>query len=123
MRTMHRTQFDPQLLFESVAPLLCRNHGRQIVVRADGSVITVLAWGGESPVLRVWKEQTQIGEHLLSGPSSAPCLLADGNGATLWLSVNDKVCVSSRLTEAPVPIGGCEGSLEDVASDEIGRAS
>src|ERR1051325_8515227 len=73
MKPMHRTQFDRELLAENVAPSACRNHGRQLLVLEDGSVLTALAWGGSSPSLRLWKNRDLIAEHFLPSQPSAPC--------------------------------------------------
>jgi hypothetical protein len=110
----HRTQFDPQWLRESVAaaPPMLRNHGRQMHVEPSGSVLTALAWGGERPVLRVWRDRTLLAEHTLPGqPSSAPCWVGDA----LWLSVGGAVWRAEDLCRAPGRIEGFDGEIEDGA--------
>ncbi len=122
MSANHRTQFDHELLVESKAPMVCRNHGRQILVLGDGSVFTALAWAGDAPVLRVWKGREPVAEHFLNGRPSPPCLVSDGKGGvTLWISVDDKVCSSPSLTKAPMPISGCDGVFQDVGVGTDGR--
>ena len=93
-----------------------------MVATENGSVVTALAWGGDSPALRGWVGHELIAEHPLSGLPSTPCLLANGkDSVTLWLTVDGKVHSSSALTEAPVPMKQGEGILEDVAADSVGR--
>src|SRR5437016_7244501 len=120
----HRTQFDAQLLLESVsyATSVLRNHGRQQVVLPDGSVVTALAWGGEKPVLRIWRDCQLLVEHPLLGLPSAPCLLMDRSGqASLWISADDVVLLVKELGKAPAPVKGLTGAVEDAALDSKGR--
>ncbi|MBI4023787.1 MAG: hypothetical protein HY360_02335 [Verrucomicrobia bacterium] len=122
MNTTHRTQFDGELLAESKAAVVCRNHGRQVLALEDGSVFTALVWAGDAPVLRVWKGRELAAEHFLNGQPSAPCLVSDGKGGvTLWISVDDKVCSLSPLTKAPMPVEGRPGVIQDVAVGSNGR--
>lgn len=118
-----RSQFDPQLLRESIAEHLpvCRNHGRQVVSLADGTVATALSWGGAKPVLKTWLGHKLLAEHPLDGSPSAPCLLAGtGNGVELWLSVGEQVCHAKTLSSRPEPVAGVTGELLDAVIDPHG---
>src|SRR5206468_1157111 len=90
----HRTQFDRQLLLQSIAsvPPVRANHGRHVAVLADGSVFSALAWGGAEPVLRAWHNHELLATHHLASEPSAACALVDGSGELVVLiSIGDEI--------------------------------
>src|SRR5437016_587851 len=115
---LRRTQFDAQRLNESIAdgPPIGRNHGRQQAVLEDGSVLTALAWAGESSVLRIWRNLELLAEHALTGEPSCPCLVPQTPGEVhLWMSVDGEVFHSTDLRKPPVRVEGLAGVVEDAA--------
>src|SRR5690348_1815494 len=62
-----RTQFDAQLLAgDNLSdPALAANHGRQMVMRADGRVVTALA-AGKTTRISVWVDRKLAKQHQLT---------------------------------------------------------
>ena len=106
----HRTQFDAQLLAESYDPLLVANHGRHLRISPNGDVRTALAWGGDKPRLRLYKNRELAEEYPLSGLPSAPVLTADH----VWYSVG--TVVYRGREQFP----GIQGKLLDAATASNG---
>lgn len=122
---MPRTQFDSQVFYhhaESTLPLL-RNHGRHLLVRPDGSILTVLTWGGAAPCLRVWEGRTLAAEHALPAEPDAACLLDAGSGnLQVWFSCGGEIFRADSPQAAPAP-WGARGTLQDIVLLPDGRVA
>lgn len=113
------TQFDEQLLPAShaSAPAIARNHGRQLLVQPDGATHTAMAYGGDNPVLRLWQDRRLLAEHPLDSGPTAPILVADNaNAITVWLSLANQVHHAADPVQAPTPVAGWLGAVEDAVA-------
>src|SRR5690242_19801131 len=104
---LHRTQFDNSLLTESAAPPVAGNHDRQMFASQDGSVITALAWGGASPVLRIWRDRALLAEHKLPAGVAGPVLSGVQQGQpVLWFSAGGRVASLRDWRSQPADVPG-----------------
>ena len=115
----HRTQFDKELLPESVSDSssVCLNNGRQVLIQSDGSLISALVWHEPGPVLKIWKNRSLTSEHSLPNVSTAPILTTNSTGQiNVWLSIDGVVHLCPAPDKAPAPLKP-PGSEEPIAGD------
>ncbi|MGA2329830.1 MAG: hypothetical protein ABSH05_26575 [Bryobacteraceae bacterium] len=118
--SLHRTQFDDNLLAEIPAPPVPGNQGRQMLATADGAVLTALAWVGG--VLRIWRDRAAVAQHNIPSGASSPILLEGQQGnPTLWISAAGRVARAREWASPPEDVERVRGELLDAAAMPDGR--
>lgn len=120
--SQHRTQFDEQLPYRDIDGSTLVLANRNCLTLPDGSTLTALAWCGDTPMLRLWRDRTLLAKIPLEGEPGASCLVGqDEASARLWLSVSGVIYTSPIAKLQLQRVAGLRGTLHDVTTDAAGH--